>query len=783
MLLLLAVSPKSSSSSMSPFNVLIICVILSISSISTASRAPVPTPPCSVAANRNAVFCQVNASLDDRLDDLIKRIPLNETAGLFPNSGVGVPSLSIPPYQWWSEGLHGVANSPGVNFSGVFPAATSFPQVCTTAASFNTTLFAAVGNIIGTEGRAMNNFGHAGLTYWAPNINIYRDPRWGRGQETPGEDPLLNSRYAANFVRSMQMNDLDPSRLRVSSCCKHFLAYDMEDSDGQQRYGFDAIVSDYDYNNTYLVAFQSCIHKDAGGASGIMCSYNAENGIPSCANKHFLTEIARGEWGFDGYITSDCEAVGDIEKFHHYTNSTSATINVTLGAGMDMDCGTMLQKHLMAAVSDGSVGTSAVYTAVRHQFSVLMRLGYFDPEEDQPYKQLGPQDVNAPAAQALAEEAAEQGIVLLNYNVSYLPWSREALAGGRVCVMGNNADNGQAMQGNYFGDAPYLITPRIGLEQLLNTSNVVVEYLQVLNGSTDMSTSFFDAACHAAQTADATVLVIGNDQTVEGEGNDRTSIEFPGNQVLLVHIVATCAYNVGKQITVVAFSGGSLDYKPIKEEPGVGGIIWAGYPGQSGGRALAKILLGDISPSGRVPTTIYPASFVNRVAMTNMQMEANASTGSPGFTYRYYIDDDVVYPFGWGLTYTNWTLVVVHAASDIPRTWAEGQARLEAHRLRGTPSTEAMVGTMVVNITNTGTRASAFTLLSKVTFDPPGPNIGGTLSDFKKVFLRSGESTLVSLGLTMHAVATVESGELKLRRGSIRVRVSDFEEDLISMNW
>jgi beta-glucosidase-like glycosyl hydrolase len=760
--------------------VLPICVVLTLF---IAVSAELPTPPCSVAANRYAVFCQVNASLDDRLDDLIRRMPLNETPGLFSNSGAGIPSLSIPPYQWWSEGLHGVANSPGVNFSGVFPAATSFPQVCTTAASFNTTLFAAVGNIVGTEGRAMNNFGHAGLTYWAPNINIYRDPRWGRGQETPGEDPLLNSRYAAYFVRSMQMNDLDPSRLRVSSCCKHFLAYDMEDSDGQQRYGFDAIISDYDYNNTYLVAFQSCIHKDAGGASGIMCSYNAENGIPSCANQHFLTEVARGEWGFDGYITSDCEAVKDIEKYHHYTNSTSSTINVTLGAGMDLDCGTMLQKHLMSAVSEGAVAAAAVLTAVRRQFSVLMRLGYFDPEEDQPYKQLGPQNVNTTAAQAIAEEAAEQGIVLLNYNVSYLPWNLEALSGGTVCIMGNNADNGQAMQGNYFGDAPFLVTPRIGLEQLLNASSVRVNYLQVLSDPMDLNISLFDAACRAAQTADATVLVIGNDQSIEGEGHDRTSIEFPGNQILLVHTIATCAYNVGKQITVVAFSGGSLDYKPIKEEPGVGGILWAGYPGQSGGLALAKILLGVISPSGRVPTTIYPAGFVNQVAMTNMQMEANASTGSPGFTYRYYANNDVVYPFGWGLTYTNWTLVVVHEMSDIPRTWAEGQARVERHRVLGTPSTEAMVGTMVVNITNTGARASSFSLLSKVTFDPPGPNIGGTLCDFKKVFLRSGESTLVTLGLSLHAVATAESGKLMLRKGAVKVTVLDFDEELIVREW
>jgi beta-glucosidase-like glycosyl hydrolase len=748
---------------------------------SSSSQDLSPTPPCSIPQNKDAVFCQINASLDERLNDLLHRIPLNETPGLFINSAFGVPSLGLPPYEWWSEGLHGVALSPGVNFSGLFPAATSFPQVCTTAASFNATLFSVIGNVVGMEGRAMNNFQHAGLTYWAPNINIYRDPRWGRGQETPGEDPLLTSRYAANFVRAMQNNSMDPNRLRVSSCCKHFAAYDMENSDGQNRNSFDAIVSDYDYNNTYLVAFQSCIHKDGGAASGVMCSYNAENGVPSCANHHLLTELARNAWGFDGYITSDCGAVGDVLYQHQYTKTTGQTLNVTIGAGMDLDCGIMVALELMNATDRGDLQVSAVYDALRHQYAVLMRLGYFDPVETQPYKSLGPLDVNTEHAQAAALEAAEQGIVLLNYNVSYLPWNLEALRGGRVAIMGNNADNGVAMQGNYFGDAPYLITPRQGLERLLNASDTTIEYIQVLQSPTDMNTTAYDAACRAAQIADVTVLVIGNDQSVESEGHDRTSIAFPGNQILFVHTIATCANNVGKQITVVAFSGGSLDYNPIMEEPGVGAILWAGYPGQSGGLALAKILVGEISPSGRVPTTIYPSHFVNNVQMINMHMEANATIGSPGFTYRYYTADDVVYPFGWGLTYTNWTLVVVHSELDIPQTRQEAQARLDEHRRHRRLATEAAVGTMVVNITNTGSRASAFSLLCKVTYDPPGPNIGGTLSDFEKVFLEPGMSTLVSLRLTAHAVSV--NGMETLTSGLHHVSVVGFDEPLVSFVW
>ena len=727
---------------------------------SHALRAAADVPPCENPINRGALFCNVSATLDARVADLLSRLPLNETPALFMNGALGAASIGMPPYQWWSEGLHGVAYSPGVNFGGNFPAATSFPQVCTTAASFNTTLFAHIGDVVGREGRAMNNHNRAGLTYWAPNINIFRDPRWGRGQETPGEDPLLTSRYAHHFVRNMQNNSMDPSHLRVSSCCKHYLAYDMEDSDGFSRHDFDAIVSQYDFENTYLVAFQSCMHQNGGASSGVMCSYNAENGVPSCANSKFLTDVARKEWGFNGYITSDCGAVSDVMDQHHYTSTADATLNATLSAGMDIDCGTLVSLDLMHAVSSGTLPKATVYEALKHTFSVLMRLGYFDPESAQPYKSLGPADVNTPAAQKLALEAAEQGIVLLNYNTSYLPWSRTAVR--NIAVLGNNADNENAQQGNYYGHAPYVITPRDALSKMANVS-----YLQVLSNAQDTSTQYFAQACAMAKSADTTLLVIGNDQLVESEGHDRVRIGFPGNQDLLVHTVANCASQVGKQITVVAFSGGSLDYSMIKSEPGVGAILWAGYPGQSGGQALANILFGLISPSGRLPTTVYPSNFVEAVAMTNMQMEANATTGSPGFTYRYYTGN-VVYPFGWGLTYTNWSLVPIQMKMHSSLgSKIDELLREHVHDLR----TEVHVGSLLINITNTGTRASSFTLLLKVTVEPPGPVVGGTLSDFQKVFLEPGESKSVELGISAPSVSF--DGMKTARRGKYALRIDD----------
>lgn len=717
--------------------------------------------PCDNPTMKSAVFCNSSEPIEVRLADLMRRLTTDDFPTFLSNNGLGAESIAMPPYQWWSEGLHGVADSAAVFFTPPFSSATSFPQVCTTAASFNTTLFRAVGDTIGREGRAMANFGHAGLTYWAPNVNIFRDPRWGRGQETPGEDPLLNSRYGLNFVQGMQNNSMDPTRLRVSGCCKHFLAYDMEDSDGDIRYSFNAQVSEYDLQNTYLVAFESCLSPAGGAASGLMCSYNAINGVPACANQYFMTDVARGQWGFNGYITSDCGATGNVYRWHHYTTSEDQTVGVTLAAGEDLDCGYLLSFNLLQAIANGNATSAEAVHALNNTFRVLFRLGYFDPWDEQPYRtKLGPQDVNTPEAQELAIDAARQGIVLLNYNTSYLPLDANIIR--HVAVMGNNANNSVSPLGNYHGTPPYVITALQGIQQQVSN----VSFLEVLSTPTDMNTTFFPQACQLAKTADTTVLVIGIDQSVEAEGLDRTSIDFPGNQNFFVETVANCAFEVEKRITVVAYSGGSLDYSFIRKQPGVGALLWAGYPGQGGGKALAEILFGVVSPSGRVPTTIYPASFVNEVQMINMDMSANATTGSPGFTYRYYTGK-VVYPFGWGLTYTNWSLIPVH--------WnmmsAEEMDAALATRRTSELNTELALGSLVVNITNTGTRSSAFTLLYKISYDPPGPVVGGTLSDFQKVFLEPGQSTLVTLNAVSHAIST--DGGKSVRRGMYRGTVNE----------
>ena len=730
-----------------------------------------PTPPthspCSDIRVSSAVFCNASESLDLRIVDLVMRLlasPVDEISGLMGNAALPARSISFPPYQWWSEGLHGVAQSPGVCFGGNFPAATSLPQVILTAASFNRTLFSAIGDVVGREGRAMNNYGHAGLTFWTPNINIYRDPRWGRGQETPGEDPFLTAVYAEHFVQGMQSSPMDPTRLRVSACCKHFLGYDLDDSDGVTRHNFDAAISEFDLNNTYLVAFQTCVHRNGGAASGVMCSYNAVNGVPSCANRR-IEDLLRGEWGFDGYVTSDCHAVGNVEYEHHFTSDPPTTVGAVMSAGTDIACMTFLQENLPLAVADGTVRLDdEVMSALTHQFRVLMRLGMFDDFASQPFKLLNEHDVCNEDAQRLALEAAEQGIVLLQRNASYFPWRistpREASSGTSeirsVAVMGPNADRRKVLQGNYFGNPPYMITPLDALRNEPSLSDVA--FLAVLRDCLDEDMSQFDAACEIAQDYDTSMLVVGNDEHVEGEAHDRVSIALPGVQEKMILRIAACADMAGKQVTVVVLSGGSVDLSRVRSAAGVGAVLWAGYPGQSGGAALANIVMGRVSPSGRLPFTMYPASFAEKVKVTTMRMSADARIGSPGFTYRYYTDS-AVYAFGHGLSFVPWELSLVDGSENLlPSSLAAVSDQIQKHR--ADVWSHIVVGSLSVRVFNAehGNRSSSgSSSYSVLLFVRRIPNVfgmvGGTLSDFARVKLRPGEVATVDMHVRALAVS------------------------------
>jgi len=628
-------------------------------------------------------FCNESLTVSERVDDMLKRIPDDEKLGVagtstpLSNYATELPSVGVRYSQWWSEALHGVAISPGVAFTTSSPAdgspgtpyATSFPQIIATSHSFNRTLFRAIGNAISTEIRAFANAGHAGLTYWTPNLNIFRDPRWGRGQETPGEDPFLTAAYVESYVPGLQygddMSDSD-RKLKVSACCKHFVAYSLERYGDTDRHHFNANVTAQDMADTYLPAFESCIAQDRGAASCIMCSYNEVNGVPSCANRELLTTLARDTWGFEGYIASDCGAVEDVYDTHHYASTPEQAVAETLDAGMDLECGSFFDKHLEHTVKSEHVAMSQVDRALANLMSVHVRLGRFDRSGTVYDSLTFDANVNSAAHQQLAMDAARQAVVLLKNDPllaaadsapATLPfaWAADSPA-VQISVVGPNADAGKTMQGNYEGIAPFLISPlaAIRAEATAAEATVTVDYTQGCEIDGDNS-SGFGAAVTSAQNSDVVVLVMGLDQTQEREGVDRTSIALPTVQADLIEAVLQVAE--GKPVVLVVESGGSVCLAKYRDDPRVSSILAVGYPGQAGGQGVSDALFGHFSPSGRLTQTFYSAAYADEVSFYDYNMRpvppSEEEVGNPGRGYRFYRGDNVVYPFGAGLSFSS----------------------------------------------------------------------------------------------------------------------------------
>eukprot|EP01062_Namystynia_karyoxenos_P073291 TRINITY_DN70101_c0_g1_i1.p1 TRINITY_DN70101_c0_g1~~TRINITY_DN70101_c0_g1_i1.p1 ORF type:complete len:908 (+),score=307.11 TRINITY_DN70101_c0_g1_i1:79-2724(+) len=719
----------------------------------SSTNAP-PVRPCDVSPGKDQPWCNYSLPMDERVADLVSRIPANRIVGLFVNGASGVPELNIPAYQWWSEALHGVGHSPGVHFTGKTPAATSFPQVILTSSTFNNTLFRAIGDAVGTEGRVFSNYNNAGNTFWAPNINIYRDPRWGRGQETQGEDPTVNGEYAANFVSGFQSGE-DLKHIKSSSCLKHFAAYNLENWHGVDRHHFDAKVSEQDLADTYYPPFEAGVKK--GRASGIMCSYNAVNGVPSCANKPLLTDLARNTWGFDGYITSDCGAVADIPNNHKYETDSSKAIKDVLEAGMDSDCGGYLTKYMQKAIDSGVVTKDDYNTALSHMFRMRMRIGHFDPVDVQPYLKYDTDKVNTAQHQELAVEAARQGIVLLKNDNKALPFSQGTVKS--IALVGPHGEATSVMQGNYQGTAPYLISPLDGLKKFADVTS---------KKGCDVSSSDksgFAAATDAAAAADATVLIMGLDQGQESEGHDRTNVTLPGVQYEFIDAVASKAKG---KVVLVIMSGGMVDISVAKADPRISAILWAGYPGQSGGQALAEILFGIVNPSGKLTQTWYPFSYLDKCSMFDMNMRPNTTTGCPGRSHRFYTGP-TIFKFGDGMSYTSFEHTVEPAAADIVVDHSKVAAMLRDPKAAETP-----VATVRASVSNVGDRSGAEVSLMMVR--PPRPGFRGApvqnLQGYRRTFLAPGESQPLTFTLAAKDLAYAdEAGQLGTEPGEWTVAV------------
>ncbi|KAI2629528.1 glycoside hydrolase family 3 protein [Hypoxylon sp. NC1633] len=723
-----------------------------------------------LAANE---VCNKELSVGERARALVAALETDEKFGLLASTSPGVERLGLPSYEWWQEALHGVASSPGVNFAdtGDFSYATSFPQPILMGAAFDDDLIEAVATVVSTEARAFNNFNRSGLDYWTPNINPYRDPRWGRGQETPGEDPYHLSSYVTALVKGLQGGE-DPDVLKVIATCKHFVAYDIEDWLGNERYEFDAQVTPQELAEYYMPPFEACARANVGS---VMCSYNALNGVPTCSNSYILQDILRDHWNWTRdyqYVVSDCDALQNVYMPHNYRDTREASAASSLQAGTDLNCGTYYQIHLPAAYEQGLIDDAVLDQAVTRLYAALIKLGYFDSDDPSAYRSLDFSDVFTPYAEDLARKAAEEGIVLIK-NDGTLPLQISAESNITMAFIGDWANATTDMQGNYQGVAKYLRSPYYAATQMPNVNAV---YAGIPG---DPVTDGYPRALEAAAAADIIIWADGPTTASEAESNDRTLIRWSGEKVDIMTQVAA----LGKPF-VLAQMGGQRDDAPFLANPNVSAILWAGYPGQSGGDAIMNVLAGRVAPAGRLPVTQYPARYVDDVPMTRMDLRPDAATGLPGRTYMWY--DGATVPFGFGLHYTNFTAEIVVEEQNDPVADADDCAcfdiaDLVASCTDAAHADQCLFRSVPVTVSNTGATTSDFVVLGFVAGEHgPAPYPIKRLVTYQRLHdVAAGQMQTAELGLSLGSLGRRdEEGDLVLYPGAYSLLVDVPTQDL-----
>ena len=566
-----------------------------------------------------------------RVDDLLSRLTLEEKISLLGYRSKAVDRLSIPAYNWWNEGLHGVARA---------GEATVFPQAIGMAATFDNTLLREAGDAISTEARAKYNLSTAagrreqymGLTFWSPNINIFRDPRWGRGQETYGEDPYLTATMGTAFIHGLQGND--PHYLKASACAKHFAVHSGPEAD---RHTFDAIVDQKDLRETYLYAFK---HLVDSGVESVMCAYNRVNGEPCCSGPTLLHHILRDEWHFQGHVVTDCGALDDVFERHKALPGPVETAAAAIKAGVDLDCSDILQDDVLKAVKAGLLTKTQVDSALAPLLRTQLKLGFFDDKAAVPFSSYGADSVHNAAHIALARQMAGESIVLLKNTKNILPLQKDDLAS--LMIVGPNAFSFDALSGNYHGVSSRMVTFLEGITAAAGPA-MHVEYDQ----GCDYKDSIHFGGTWAASNCQATIAVIGLTPVMEGEegdaflaphGGDRADLGLPYAHIAYIKALRKAIGN--KPLIVVVTAGSAVDLAPIA--PYADAILLAWYPGEQGGNALADILFGNIAPSGHLPVTFY---------QNTGDLPPYKDYSMKGRTYRYY-NGPVQYPFGYGLSYT-----------------------------------------------------------------------------------------------------------------------------------
>lgn len=596
-------------------------------------------------------YLDPSLSFEERAEALVSEMTLEEKVYQTLHGAPAIERLGVKAYNYWNEALHGVARA---------GTATVFPQAIGLAATFDEDFLEEVAVAVSDEGRAKFNaqqkYGdydiYKGLTFWSPNVNIFRDPRWGRGHETFGEDPYLTSRLGVRFIEGMQGKD--STYMKVAACAKHFAVHSGPED---ERHSFNAVASEQDLRETYLPAFKACV-KEAG-VEVVMGAYNRTNDEPCCGSKRLLEDILRGEWKFQGHVTSDCWAIKDFHEFHMVTSTPVESVALAMNRGCDLNCGN-IYGNLLKAVKDGIVKEETITRAVTRLFVTRMKLGLFDPQENVPYNVIDYSVVDSKEHQLLNEKAAKKSAVLLKNEGGLLPLDKKAYK--TIGVVGPNANNRKALVGNYEGTASEYITVLEGIQRYVG-DDVRVLYSEGCHLCKDRIQGLAEANDRmsevraVADASDVIIACLGLDASLEGEegdeGNefasgDKPNLNLPGLQEdVLRELVKS-----GKPVILVLLSGSALAV-PYAEEH-VPAILQGWYPGARGGKALAEILFGESCPEGKLPVTFY---------RTTEELPDFKDYSMKGRTYRY-MKQEALYPFGYGLSYTEFELTGTQISSD-----------------------------------------------------------------------------------------------------------------------
>lgn len=687
-----------------------------------------------------------NLSFEERARDLVSRMTLEEKVTQMIYNAPAIPRLGIPSYNWWNEALHGVARA---------GRATVFPQAVGMAATFDEALIYKAADIISTEGRAKyheyqrkgDHDIYKGLTFWSPNINIFRDPRWGRGHETYGEDPYLTGRLGTAFVKGIQGND--KKYLKAAACAKHFAVHSGPES---ERHSFNAVASKKDLRETYLPAFKECVIE--AKVEAVMGAYNRTNGEPCCGSKTLLKDILREEWNFSGHVTSDCWAIKDFHENHMVTRTAPESVALAVNNGCDLNCGNMYA-NLLIAHKEGLVSEETIDKSVTKLMLTRMKLGMFDNPDNVPYTRI-PYQVNSCSEHTeFSLEVAKKSLVLLKNDKKVLPLDKNKIKS--IAVIGPNADSKTALEGNYCGTADRYITVLEGIHKAVNADTTVyyAEGCHLFKNRVQGLGEADDRLCEAISTAemsDVVIMCLGLDATIEGEegdasneyaGGDKLHLNLPGNQQkLLERIHAT-----GKPVILVLLSGSALAVTWADEN--IPAIIQAWYPGAQGGRAVASLLFGEYSPSARLPVTFYK---------TTEELPAFTDYSMKNRTYRY-MQSEALYPFGFGLSYTNFEYSSI---------------KLSASKI----STDENI-TCTVKVKNTGSRSSdeivqLYIKDVEASVEVPKWQLRG----MKRITLAAGEATEVSFSLSPRMLALIDyEGDAILEPGRFEVFIGGSQPD------